>query len=120
MKRSDDRLAALHIATLLGLVGLHWTAVTVAPTFFGIATAPIAGFAMACMLSVVHETSHEVYVSNRMLNSVIGFIYALYIGMNFRLYRCEHGLRHANFVQSPVGSRQYFSMLQVRRHPFDL
>lgn len=98
MKRSNDRLAALHIATLLGIVGLHWTAVTAAPTVVGILTAPIAGFAMACMLSVVHEASHEVYVSNRVLNRVIGFVYALYIGMNFRLYRREHGLHHAHFA----------------------
>jgi fatty acid desaturase len=86
------------MATLSGLLALHWFVVgSGLPILLGI-TIPLTGFVMACMLSIVHEASHEVYVSDPAVNRLIGFLSALYIGMNFRLYRREHGLHHAHFA----------------------
>ena len=97
-KRSNTRLAMFNAASLAGLVGMHLAVVALLPPWATLVTAPVVGFAMAAMLSVVHETSHAVYVATRTANRVIGLVASLFIAMNFRLYRRDHMLHHKHFA----------------------
>jgi len=90
---SEDLRPVGHTVTLLALL----VANLVAALWFPIAcvlTAPVAGFAMCCALSAVHECSHRTYFFKRRANDVFGRFWALIILMNFSAYRRDHMLHH--------------------------
>jgi fatty acid desaturase len=81
--------------TLAGMVAANVTAFKLLPVLCWI-TVPVAAFAMACALSVVHECGHSTYLSSRRANRWLGRGWALIILMNFSLYRQQHARHHAH------------------------